>query len=344
MKSTTGRLSFTPEMGRRLRELRRAAGLSQTELAVRIGLERKSGKTVVSRLELGRLKQPSLGLVADFLKASGASFDAIAGHLGVKPAQQAEEKKPEPRPRRRPDADLTLEQKLTAVKRKAQQLYVRRMVEEMLHELVTDDAAPAGFEQKRLLAAYGRRVFASLERNHEARERMRSRLLEAKGISAGDADMVERAMKQTFKRMLESGDFERQPPVDALAVVEGRNHLVQVPRVEQRLVERTRMELTSYGRARYRVINAVTQEYRKLLMDAGMEEKEVGRYYTLVSEACATASENEPGSEGRERKRQEMIDRARSKERVAHLVDYAFRRWDELADKATGRPGNWPTG
>ena len=51
MKKRVGdRFRFRPELGRRLRELRLRAGLTQQMLAVAMGSQRKGNHTVVSRL------------------------------------------------------------------------------------------------------------------------------------------------------------------------------------------------------------------------------------------------------------------------------------------------------
>ena len=65
-----------PESGARLPELRRRAGLSRQDLVHIIG--RKPGSQGrITRLESGRLKHPTLGLVADYLQACRASFTDI---------------------------------------------------------------------------------------------------------------------------------------------------------------------------------------------------------------------------------------------------------------------------
>lgn len=71
---------FPPELGARLNELRRRAGLSLEELAHVMG--RKSNFAArLSRLEHGRVKYPTLSLVADYLRACRASFTDIAPFL-----------------------------------------------------------------------------------------------------------------------------------------------------------------------------------------------------------------------------------------------------------------------
>ncbi|UCG44054.1 MAG: helix-turn-helix domain-containing protein [candidate division WOR-3 bacterium] len=48
-------------LGRRLRELREAAGLSQKQVAVRIPRKAKGMFRVISRLERGRMPRPGIG-------------------------------------------------------------------------------------------------------------------------------------------------------------------------------------------------------------------------------------------------------------------------------------------
>jgi transcriptional regulator with XRE-family HTH domain len=67
---------MTQELGLRFRDLRRRARLTQDGLAKLAG--RGWDHALVSRLEAGRLKNPGLGIVADYLRACRASFSEIA--------------------------------------------------------------------------------------------------------------------------------------------------------------------------------------------------------------------------------------------------------------------------
>jgi transcriptional regulator with XRE-family HTH domain len=68
---------MTPELGRRLRELRIAAGLTQNQLAARMGRGGRKAGTLCVRLESGDTAHPTLGLIADYLRACRASFTGI---------------------------------------------------------------------------------------------------------------------------------------------------------------------------------------------------------------------------------------------------------------------------
>ena len=72
---------FTPEMGMRLRELRLREGMTQQELAVLMGRQGKGNHHLIGKVELGKAPYPSLGFVADYLRACKASFSDIADLL-----------------------------------------------------------------------------------------------------------------------------------------------------------------------------------------------------------------------------------------------------------------------
>ena len=78
MKSRAGdRFRFTPELGLRLRGFRVRVGLTQQKVAVAMGIQSKGNHKVVWRLERGKMKNPGIGLIADYLRACRAGFADI---------------------------------------------------------------------------------------------------------------------------------------------------------------------------------------------------------------------------------------------------------------------------
>jgi transcriptional regulator with XRE-family HTH domain len=65
---------FTKEMAEKLRKIRENARLTQPEVALRIGVKTKSGKSFISQLESGMVKNPTLKTILDYLSACGASW------------------------------------------------------------------------------------------------------------------------------------------------------------------------------------------------------------------------------------------------------------------------------
>jgi len=74
---------FTPEMGLRLRGLRLREGMTQQELAVLMGRQGKGNHHLIGKVEIGKSPYPSLGFVADYLRACRASFSDIADLLNA---------------------------------------------------------------------------------------------------------------------------------------------------------------------------------------------------------------------------------------------------------------------
>ena len=62
------------DLGRKLRECRLKAGLTQQKLATAMGRQCKGSHHVAGRLERGEVENPTIGLLADYLRACRASF------------------------------------------------------------------------------------------------------------------------------------------------------------------------------------------------------------------------------------------------------------------------------
>jgi transcriptional regulator with XRE-family HTH domain len=72
---------FTKEMAENLKKIREKAGLSQIEVANRIGLRYKTADSFISHLEKGRIRNPSLGAILLYLKACGESWSEFFKQL-----------------------------------------------------------------------------------------------------------------------------------------------------------------------------------------------------------------------------------------------------------------------
>jgi transcriptional regulator with XRE-family HTH domain len=83
MKRSKETFKFTPELGERLRQLRLRAEFTQQELAVLMGRQGKGNHRLVGMLERGKVPYPSLGFIADYLRACRASFTDILDLLNA---------------------------------------------------------------------------------------------------------------------------------------------------------------------------------------------------------------------------------------------------------------------
>jgi transcriptional regulator with XRE-family HTH domain len=72
MKYARSTFVFTPELGAKLRALRGQRNLSMKGLAALMGRESPGAFNHLAKLERGELKQPSVGLLLDYLRACGA--------------------------------------------------------------------------------------------------------------------------------------------------------------------------------------------------------------------------------------------------------------------------------
>jgi transcriptional regulator with XRE-family HTH domain len=65
---------FTKEMAKLLKEIRVKANLSQTEVGIRIGLKPKNAPKYISNLEAGKITNPTLRTILNYLRACGVSW------------------------------------------------------------------------------------------------------------------------------------------------------------------------------------------------------------------------------------------------------------------------------
>jgi len=72
---------FTREMGARLRDTRLGARLTQDELAGRMGYTSIGKRMALQRLETGRIRKPTLEMVARYLQGCGARWNSIVDLL-----------------------------------------------------------------------------------------------------------------------------------------------------------------------------------------------------------------------------------------------------------------------
>ena len=82
MKYTRTTFAFTPELGAKLRALRRQRSQSMKGLAALMGRESPGAFNHLAKLERGELKQPSVGLVLDYLRACGAKPQDVTALFG----------------------------------------------------------------------------------------------------------------------------------------------------------------------------------------------------------------------------------------------------------------------
>jgi len=328
------------EIGRRLRRLREAAGLKQAEVAGRMGLKGKGAWNLVGRLERGRVRRPTLQVLSRFLNACGASFAAVADLLGAGAATPPVPDKPAVAETgtRRKTGPRTPEQKLAQFRRDASRTMRGVVLEEIMYDFLKNSGVADRYEDQKALAGHGRAFFRTLLRLNRSTERLRARTTKATRLSPEQMSSIENVVQRTFDVMRAGGDLAPAIPVDDRTILEGKAHIRRVRRAEERLADDLQAEISAWAGKRNGVVDTIRREYMDVLRKTGMTEQEAGQYSSFVSELCSRAEETEADPARRAQAGKEFIGRARDKDKARAMVEYAFRRWDELKNRIPPRP------
>jgi transcriptional regulator with XRE-family HTH domain len=317
---------FTPELGRRLRELRKRAGLKQEEVAVRLGRSGPGAKTTISRLELGRSSHPTFGFIVRYLHACGAGFEDIADLMPPRPE------------RKRVRKQLTRDEKVASVRKRAEGLHLALTFEEQLFKLVNDEELLPTLEQRKAMATFGREVFNALLGTRNKVRVAEKELMSTGLIRRADIEGFRDVVVRMFADMEKSGDLDRKLVVDASAVASGRAKLPQVKRAERRLAEDHDRRFRWWYETRNSVIEQIKNESRELHPGLGIEVLQALPYLSVVSDFCKIAEATAPGSEDRKQRFEQRIARANDKHACRVIGELAMRRFDELKGTIPRKP------
>jgi transcriptional regulator with XRE-family HTH domain len=221
MKRTEDSLRFDEALGRKLRELRLRAQMTQDALALAMGRSGKRSGNKVGELELGRKKHVTVTFLADYLRACRASFADIAPVLDEytrKPtrAEKQVQKKLAVLARRlpKPVATATLkydiklaqeagpkaaqpkeaERRLARARKYAEAAVWRQKLHRHILGIISEKKWGRGAVMESRLQDYCRRVWAVLERTRSRPEALRQKQL-----------------VQAEARMLEGWTFDQEP-------------------------------------------------------------------------------------------------------------------------------------
>ena len=325
-------------LGARLRTLRKTARLSQVQLAARMGRKGKGASNLVSRLEAGRVEQPTLRVLTEFVKACGASLADVADVLGIKaegvpkPEQVTARKvKPKPKPR-------TQEEKIARLEAQLGRNVSSGLFEETMYGFLKDSGIAEDYEDQKALAEHGRAFFQLLLRHDRAAQGLRARTTKASRLSSKQMESVETITRRTFGVLKEAGDLERKVQVNRELALSGKTRVKPVKKAEVRLADDLQREIDAWSYKRISVTDTIRREYLDLLLKEDMPEQEAGRYSSFVSEMCSRAEETETDPARRKAALDEFTGRARNKAEAQRLAEFVFHRWDELKDRIPPKP------
>ena len=337
---------FPSELGQRLRDLRLKAGLTQPELAQAMGRTGKGRANIVSRMEKGSVRFPSLGLVADFLRGCRAGFRdiadildlytnlptlprkvfgralvSIAANLPAKWQDQVTDydlrfdhpkasAKPNVKPPM-PDRMKRLERarKMAAAARR------RHLYGQFLMHEVKRTGTNLSLMMETMLFDHGLEWFGILHRTRQKRSEVRERQLAASeerfikgsGVPEPPIRHIQDAVRRQFAEMEMRGDLDWLPN---LSLDEYEASLLAPARKRGPRQEQHAEFLCKFDEfetARKAAVEQVWNEVQPVLDAADVPKERRPVYRGAVGACCSAALNTEPGSSKEQRQVEEYI-------------------------------------
>ena len=339
MVESRERLEFTSELGARLRQLREKAGLRVVQLAEEMGLRRGSGRVRLSCLERGRVGRPTLGFVADYLRACRASFKDISDILdrytsqptvtelrGRQAVAALAEKLPEkvaqrvinydvavevarrfdarfPEPRREPVA-----KRVERVQKLAASWLRRQRLEDRLHEALDQCGASPRLGLRKPLADFGRKVFGILNRTRGKKGGRRAELLKqatdwltGEGVPREAVEYIRDVVVGLHAEMEEKGELDAVPELSEAERLAFLSPRDRVKKDEAMCLEEWQAKLARCWQARTKFIEEVSGEVVPWLDEAGVVRNARVVFVNAVRVCWNICRQTRPGTPERER-------------------------------------------
>jgi transcriptional regulator with XRE-family HTH domain len=371
MKGRAGdRFKFRPELGRRLRELRLRAGLTQQMLAVAMGSQHKGNHTVVSRLENGRMANPGIGLVADYLRACRAGFADIEDVLDRYTAQptvvEVETRKALAKVREFLPAkiDRAVERFDRGIRRRAEerneplpppqervrraqsfalsQVWAKRVRRRVVGIIETEHLRP-GPDNERHLQNIAVRVWSALNRSRGRRAGRRPALLErATTLRAGEEAVKPEHLQAVRDGLIEFfGQAEMAGQLDTAPQFEpGETR----PRYGFQPKPDRRPERDAWDKARAALVEELWQETSRMPELAGLDPKRLLLWRSVVRQLCSAVDHQAPESDVCRWQVEALATeeyysrRGRDPVLVRRLAEVVIPRWEELRQSLGPHP------
>ncbi len=369
-KRTGDRFKFKPELGRRLRELRARAGLTQQMLAVAMGSQRKGNHTVVSRLENGRMANPGIGLVADYLRACRAGFadiqDVLDRYTSRQTVIEVETSKALAKVREFLPAkiDRAVERFDRGIRRRAEekheplpppeervkrarsfalsQVWAKRVRRRVVGIIETKHLTPVA-DYEPYLQTYAAKVWRVLNRTRGKREARRPAMLEEAiqpflsegGPKREHLEAVREGLIEFFQQAEMAGQLDVVPQFEP---GEGQPRHGFQPKPD------VRPQVEAWDKARESLIEQLWQETSRLSELSGLDPKRLLLWRSVVRQLCSFVDHHAPESEECRREvealatEEHYVRVGRDPALVRRLAEVVIPRWEELRQSLGPHP------
>jgi transcriptional regulator with XRE-family HTH domain len=362
MKRPKDRFDCNVELGRRLRECRERAGLTQQMLATAMGRQGKGSHHVAGRLERGEVPNPGVGLLADYLRACRVGFKDILSVLDaytvLPTAVEVETRKALVKVRERLPAKVEkavhgydvgvtsrAETRQEPVPTPAErvrrarnfglsQVWARRVWRRVVGIIETNHLRP-GPQNEQYLQNYSAKVWRILNRTRGKREPKRLALLEqaAKpyleegGPNPEHLQVLREDLLVFFREAETTGALDTEPQ---LAPGEDQ------PKGGFHAKPDTRPEREAWDKAREALVEQLWQEVRQMPELAEVAAQRLGLWRGVVRGLCAIVDQSAPETDGRRKQVEAFATddyysrRGRDPALVRRLAEIVLPRWEEL--------------
>ncbi|MCX6841573.1 MAG: helix-turn-helix transcriptional regulator [candidate division WOR-3 bacterium] len=370
MKRPKDRFDCNAELGKRLRECRLKAGLTQQKLATAMGRQGKGSHHVAGRLERGEVPNPGVGLLADYLRACRAGFadilSVLDAYTALPTAVEVETRKalvevrkflPAKVEKAVQDYDIGVTSRaetrheplpeLAVRVRRARnsglsQVWARRVRRKVVSIIETNHLRPGpGNEQH--LQNFAAKVWRILNRTKGKREPKRPTLLEAAakpymgedGPNPEHVRVVKEALLVFFREAEIAGALDAEPQ---LAPGEDQPRGGFQPRPD------TRPQREAWEKAREVLVEQLWQEVRQIPELVGVGEQQTGLWRSVVRGLCSVVEHCAPETDECQNQVEAMATdeyfsrRGRDPALVRRLAEVVLPHWEELRQSLGPHP------
>jgi hypothetical protein len=339
-------------------------------LAVAMGSQRKGNHTVVSRLENGRMANPGIGLVADYLRACRAGFADIQDVMDRYTAQptvvEVEISKALAKVREFLPAkvDRAVERFDRGIRRRAEekheplplpqervkrvrsfassQVWAKRVRRRVVGIIETRHLLP-GPDNERYLQDHAVRVWSALNRSRGRRAGRRPALLEqAVKVRAGEETLKPEHLQAVRDGLIEF--FRQAEMAGQLDVAPQFEPGEDKPRYGFQPKPDRRPERDAWDKARAAQVEELWQEVSRLPELAGLDPRRVPLYQSVVRGLCSIVDHESPESDECRRQVEALVgdeyytSRGRDPALVRRLAEVVIPRWEDLRQSLGPHP------